>query len=237
MMSGAPPSQLKANDLKARIDMDAQEKQSVIKRYSDRLQEKGYCPEALGWGKHRHQLRYHILLSQWPLDGATVLDFGCGFGDMGAFAAEQGIAIDYSGVDINADLVATGKQAHPGFKLSARDFLADQAGETYDYIFSSGVHNLKLKDSPGFIKETFAVFSRCARKGFAINFISDKVDYQDEHLHYSDPGEILNLALGCSHRVVLRHDYMPYEFTVFVSKENEAVPGLHVYPEYRHFIK
>jgi len=52
-----------------------------------------------------------------------------------------------------------------------------------------------------------------------------------DHLHYSDPCAILEMAYGYSNRVVLRNDYMPWEFTVFVDKRTDFDPDLGVYPD------
>ncbi|MEI6420827.1 MAG: class I SAM-dependent methyltransferase [Lentisphaerota bacterium] len=217
--------------------MKNSEKEKIIKRYSERLATCGYSPETLGWGKHRHWLRYHILLDYWSFqDSDTLLDFGCGFGDMHTYCKSKKLTVSYTGMDINPDLIDTGKKVFPDVKLICRDSINDGLDQDYDYIVSSGVHSLKLNDSPGFIKATFELFNQHAQKGFAINFMSSRVDYQDEHLYYADPPEILALALKFSNRVLLKHDYMPYEFTIFVDKRQNPDPKLKVYPEYMQYL-
>jgi 2-polyprenyl-3-methyl-5-hydroxy-6-metoxy-1,4-benzoquinol methylase len=58
------------------------EKEMIIARYNERFKKYGYAPETLGWDKHRHNLRHHILRSLWDVSNKSVLDFGCGFGDL-----------------------------------------------------------------------------------------------------------------------------------------------------------
>jgi SAM-dependent methyltransferase len=213
--------------------MNEAEKQRVLASYSERLKKYGYSPRTLGWPKGRHRLRYFILLSQWPLAGTEILDFGCGFGDMYAYCREQGLDMDYEGMDINPDLIAEGLRQHPSARLFVHDALRDGLTRDYDYVFSSGVHNTKLEDNWSFIEASFELFNRHARRGFAVNFLSDKVDYPLEHAYHANPGRIMELAYRFSNRVTLRNDYMPFEFTLFIDKNEAFDPEIAVYDEFR----
>src|SRR5580698_2884517 len=98
--------------------MNDRDKDNIINRYNERLNRYGYSSETLGWGKKdRRKLRFHILSSQWNFDGCSVLDFGCGFGDFYAFAIESGLKIDYTGVDINPDLINEARKVFPTARL------------------------------------------------------------------------------------------------------------------------
>jgi SAM-dependent methyltransferase len=213
--------------------MNEDEKRRILATYSERLREHGYSPTTIGWPKRRHRLRYFILTSHWPLGGAEILDFGCGFGDLYAYCRERGIDVAYEGVDINPDLIAEGRRQHPEANLAVRDALVDGLPRDYDYVFSSGVHNFKLADSWSFITATFELFHHHARRGFAINFLSDKVGYPLAHAHHADPCRILELAYRYSNRITLRNDYMPFEFTVFVDKDERFDPEVAVYDDFR----
>ena len=62
--------------------MNDRDVEFVLRRYTERLETLGPVPEALGWTKGRHRLRYQVLLEAWHLSYGDLLDFGCGFGDM-----------------------------------------------------------------------------------------------------------------------------------------------------------
>lgn len=213
--------------------MNESEKQRVVAAYSERLRKHGYSPKTLGWPKGRHRLRYFILISHWPLAGAEILDFGCGFGDLYAYCREQELGVTYEGIDINPDLISEGRRQHPAAKLSVRDALRDGLVRDYDYVFSSGVHNIKLEDNWSFVKATFELFHRHSRRGFAVNFLSDKVDHRLEHAYHANPGQIVELAYRFSNRITLRNDYMPFEFTLFVDKDQRFDREVAVFDEFR----
>src|SRR4051812_6460169 len=217
--------------------MDEQEKRETLSRYDRRLEEFGHDPRTLGWHKRQHLLRYEILLSHWDLADADLLDFGCGFGDMYAYCQQSGRGgVRYHGLDLNHRLVAEGARRYPAASLFARDALTEGLPAVYDVIVASGIYNFRLKDNWDFITRTFALFARHSRQGFAVNFLSNRVDYTEDSLYYADPPRVLDLCYSYSRRVLLRQDYMPFEFTVFVDLRNSFDKRYTVFPEYLGFI-
>lgn len=211
--------------------MTSKELNDTIARYSERFKNYGYGPEALGWGKKdRSTLRFEILSSYWKLEGKAVLDVGCGFGDLYGYLKERGIAPrKYVGVDINADLIKEGKRHYPDADLRIENVIDDGIAEQFDIVLSSGIFNHKLEDNRGFIRKALTRFNEISNQGFCCNFLSNKVDFTYEHTFHSDPCEILELAYNFSRRVVLRNDYMPFEFSIFVDKHEEVDPKLTIY--------
>lgn len=117
-------------------EMDEADKEAIIDRYNERFIKFGYSPKALGWDKGLQGLRYHILLSHWPLQNKTILDFGCGFGDMFEYCCRHDYRVNYEGININENLLAEGARRHPGTQLSKRDAFVEGLARKYDYIFS-----------------------------------------------------------------------------------------------------
>ena len=214
---------------------DSGEKQATIRRYNRRLTRFGVGEKALGWGeKGRSGLRNEILLSLWELKTRSILDFGCGFGGLLDHLKTRGVPESrYLGIDINPRLIAQARRLHPQARFEVVDILRDETPLSADYVFSSGVFNHRLKDNDGFIRACLARFDEIAGRGFAVNFLSSHVDYRLKHTFHSDPARILDLAYRYSNNVVLRNDYMPYEFTVFVDKAAAVDRTLAVYENFR----
>lgn len=209
------------------------EKAALLKRYSERLAKYGPTIEALGWTKPKHRLRYRVLLEYWmatPHPGPLrVLDFGCGFGDMFGYLRESAMPIDYTGLDINPELIAVARQRYPAVRFLCLDPFEDELIETFDVVLSSGVHNYRLDDNDGFVRRSFDLFDRLATVGFAADFLSNRVDFRNAQNHYAAPEDILALALRYTPRVVLRHDYMPFEFAIFADKRSAIDEKLTVF--------
>jgi Methyltransferase domain len=213
--------------------MEPDEKAALLKRYSDRLAQHGPTIAALGWTKPKHTLRYRILLEYWLSQPLTqplrILDFGCGFGDLFGYAHGRELPIDYTGLDINADLIGVARERYPSARFLCMDLFADSLDERFDIVLSSGVHNYRLSDNQAFVERSFELFDRLSILGFAANFLSTRVNFRNEQNHYSAPEDVLSLALRYTSRVALRHDYMPFEFTIFADKRNEMHEKLTVF--------
>ncbi len=211
--------------------MDKSDKHKLIDHYNELFSQFGYSHKTIGWGKKRHFFRYEILLSNFDIKNRSLLDFGCGFGDLSDHLITKSLSVDYNGIDINEKLINEGIKQNPKRNISFSDPLSDGLNRNYDYIISSGVHNTKISDNLSFIKKTFDLFNSHARKGFSMNFLSSNCDYFEDNLYYSDPSEIIKLALSYSQKILIRHDYMPYEFTVIVHKDYEIEPKINIFSD------
>ncbi|MEA2017618.1 MAG: hypothetical protein U9N59_04145, partial [Campylobacterota bacterium] len=69
--------------------MPKTDKETVVKRYSDRYKKFGHSPKSLGWDKGKQNLRYHILFEEFDLENKSILDIGCGFGDANKLIRES----------------------------------------------------------------------------------------------------------------------------------------------------
>lgn len=217
--------------------MDAQEKAANRERYEARHAEFGYDPKTLGWTKGRHKLRYEMLLSGWPAGTASVLDVGCGFGDMAQYCQESGRGDwRYTGIDIVLALIEEGKRLRPDVDLRVHDMDAEGLPGGYDVIVASGVFSHRLKDNMAFVARAFELFAGAAKTGFAANFMSPVADVRYDHLFYPDPGEVFDLARRHSKRIAIRHDYMPFEYTVQVFADDAFSPDTVVFEPYEGLI-
>jgi len=56
-----------------------------------------------------------------------------------------------------------------------------------------------------------------AHRGVSVNFLSARTPNPlDPRSHYANPEETLARALGLTRNVVLRHDYKPNDFTIYL---------------------
>ena len=201
------------------------------------LDEFGHDPRTLGWSKFQHKLRYEILLSYWELSGADLLDFGCGFGDMYAYCQASGRGeVRYHGIDINPRLIAEGLKRYPGADLSVCDATVNGLPASYDVIVASGLYNFRLKTIWVSSPKHSGYSLQDAGREFSANFITNRTDFTEANIYYADPCVVLDLCYKYSRRVLLRQDYMPFEFTVFVDMRDSFDKTYSVFPEYLGFI-
>ncbi|MCH7532044.1 MAG: class I SAM-dependent methyltransferase [Gemmatimonadetes bacterium] len=197
-------------------------------RYRQRYEDHGYSPRTLGWNKDRQAIRFQSLSSLFDLKDASVLDIGCGFADLYTFLKDNDQApADYLGIDLVPELTEEAIRRLAGEPISVRcgDFLAEDIPPV-DFAFASGVFNHRFAqgDNEAFIEAVMRKAARVCRQGFAFDFLSDRVDRRLEHTFHSSPERILEIALNLSRRVVLRNDYLPFEFSIHVFLEDGFDP-------------
>ncbi len=204
--------------------MNESYKKKMIQRYEERYRQFGRSPQTLGWGKGgRQEIRFSILTDPiLSLPDTHVLDIGCGFADLYDFLIVQGWRGQYTGVEVVPSLIREAHKKHSQLEIIEADFLEWETGDKqYDAVVASGIFN--AKDDPDMnlcIHSTLKKMLAVCRIYAAADFMSTNVDYQHEIAHHSDPRQMLDLGFSLTRRVQLRHDYMPYEFSLFLFKDD-----------------
>jgi SAM-dependent methyltransferase len=192
-----------------------------VQRYEKRLQEFGYSPATLGWGVDgRQEVRFSILADlALRAPESSVLDVGCGFCDLYEFLEKRGWQGRYTGIDIVPGLIEVARQRHPDLDVRELDITDDSVSlDEYDFVISSGALNAALPSGSNELHIEVALRSmhRRSRHATCVDFLSSHVDFQKPGAYHTDPSWALAAAKRLTRRVLLRHDYMPYEFSIFL---------------------
>ena len=217
--------------------MDSRDRAATVQKYRMGYLEHGYSPKTLGWDKGRQDIRFEVLLSFFEVRGKSILDIGCGFGDLNRVLARgNGDSYQYLGIDLVRELIEEGRRRYAGGNITYlnADFLEYQFCESFDIVVASGIFNHKF-DSGGndlFVERVLKKAWTLCTEGIAFDFLSDKVDYRYDHTYHNNPERILGLAYGLSRNVCVRNDYMPFEFCLYVGKDDtfdrtDAVFNIH----------
>jgi SAM-dependent methyltransferase len=197
---------------------------NIIERYNKRYQEYGYDPKTLGWDKGKQDIRFDILTSQYNFNNKTILDIGCGFGDLNKTLGLKFPSYHYVGIDIVDTLLKEANKNFIGKNITfvKNDILKFNPGISFDYAIASGVFNHKLSSGGNylFIEAVIKKALSICKDGLAFDFLSDKVDHKLAHTFHSRPEKILSIAYKYSRNIILRNDYMPFEFSIFIFKND-----------------
>ena len=213
--------------------MKTEDRLDYVQRYEKRLQEFGYSPATLGWGIHgRQEVRFSVLAEPaLRLPECSVLDVGCGFCDLYDFLAQRGWRGRYTGFDIVPGLLDVARERHPDLDIRELDITADSIPcDAYDFVISSGALNAVLPSGNNETHIEVALRSMYQRSRIAtcVDFLSTYVDFQKPGAFHTNPGWALVAAKALTQRVILRHDYMPYEFSMFLFR-NDAISERNVF--------
>lgn len=202
--------------------MNEEEKQRITNRYRERLQKLGPGIDALASGTtERRATRFGILSSLGNMQGASVLDIGCGLADFYAYILENGIEANYTGYDITEDFIQIAQERFPNGHFEVRDIQTQGIPTRFDYIVSSQTFNNRFMhdDNMQVMQDVLRIAYEACDKGLAVDMMTSYVDFKEDHLFYYQPEDIFRYAKSLTKRVMLRHDYPTFEFAIFLFKD------------------
>lgn len=204
--------------------MDDLSKEYIISFFDKTLDLFGDRPEAVRWTKEGQIRHYEAMLDIGDIQGSKILDFGCGKGDFYGFLKDRGMDVKYTGIDINERLINLARNRYPGVDFRVLDIEKEDLQEDFDFIFLCGVFNLKVSGLDDLIRSALIKLFRHCRKGLAFNALSAHNPKKDYELFYLKPEDIFGFALkNLSPFLSLRHDRIPYDFTLFVYKGQNLI--------------
>lgn len=172
---------------------------------------------ALGWtSEEAQQQRFSVLAKIADLNNQSVLDVGCGHGDLSAYLQGLYPSVRYFGVEQIPELlnVAIEKYAAvPETLFFQGDFAASDLPST-DFILVCGSLNYRNSDPLFVLRMIEKLFANC-RKGFGFNLLSH-VDPPDGLLTSYKPGFIVEYCNRLTPNVTLIDGYRENDFTVFM---------------------
>lgn len=202
--------------------MNALRPESAAGWYAEKVRRFGYDHRGLGFGNRSSQeKRFDALMELGDLDGARILDVGCGFGDFLAWLNARGIEPRYTGIDICRPMIERCRKRFrgTGAKFQIADALTFVTDHPYDYIVASGIFGYDAKDARKRVQPTIERLFDLARIGLSVNFLSRCAVTRSPGRLYLHPADVLQFALKLTPAVRFDHTYMPNDFTLCLYRQ------------------
>ncbi|MDA8094287.1 MAG: class I SAM-dependent methyltransferase [Betaproteobacteria bacterium] len=176
--------------------------------------------EKVDSSKRSQLMRFEAFLQLHPLSGKSVLDVGCGVGDLFAYLQAKHIDTDYTGFDISPVMVARCNERFPNATFESGNFLDWEPTRRFDYAVAVGIHNnVRTEHNKGLLKAiTKKQFDLCSVAAH-VSILTDRYEKFAPHMQAWRAEEVLELALDITPYVLLRHDYLPHDFSVILYHE------------------
>lgn len=179
---------------------------------------------ALGYGSARSQeVRFEQFLRGFDLVGASILDVGCGFGDLFPFMTSRGVAPrSYIGVDLLEEFVLEARRrvTDERCRFATRNFIEDPVDDlSVEYAIACAALNTNLPNRDDFVKKFLTRMWEVSSKGFGFSMECSHY-FKGRTLDINlDPAYWLDYVCRTfTHRLVLFSDYHDADFTIFVFK-------------------
>ncbi len=193
------------------------DRQLVSERFTSMVVSEQDGFRAVGWGSHGSQMRRFEVMSQIAqLRGARILDVGCGLGAFHNWLTDNDFEHDYYGCDITLEMVKRARENTGLSTIYHGDLSMFSECEQFDYVFASGIFCFDVQGCHITMNKTVADMYALARKGVCFNTLSDLADSKEPDEFYANPARCLTDCQKLSRKVVLRHDYHPADFTVYL---------------------
>lgn len=201
----------------------------IAEYYNNAFIEYGDTPEGLAWDNQINlDKRYEVMfnLIKYPTQitpNTTVLDFGCGYGGFYKWIKEHEKLVEYTGLDINKEVLKVAEEKYPKITWMESDVHKDIFEANFDYIICNGTFTVKdtltQDEMWSFMTSTLEKLWTKTNRGIAFNVMSKLVDWERDdlfHVSIDELGWFLKNKL--SRNFTIRNDYGLYEYTVYVYK-------------------
>ncbi|RME41926.1 MAG: class I SAM-dependent methyltransferase [Caldilineae bacterium] len=191
--------------------------ESLAERYA-RLARTVSGVERVGWLDPLQQaVQFEVLLSLTIAPDASVLDVGCGVGDLLAALEARGFAGCYTGVDLLPAFVAEARTrfAHrPRTRFVVGDILTLTLPQ-HDFVFASGLFDYRTGDMPARFEQTIVRLEGWARCALAWNGYY-RLPPRRPDMWAVEPATVAALCRRLSPFWQFRADYAPGHYTAFL---------------------
>ena len=193
----------------------------VANHYQSLLAKYGVGPRAVDWrDEDQMNLRFKALSEIENLNGGSIADVGSGLGDLYGFLQKHGWHGEYTGFELISRFVAIARERHSLAEFIEGDSLSMNIQRKFDWVFLSGSLNVRFDGIEQFTHKVIEKMYAICNRGVAFNLMSTYVDFQKGDTAHNDPEKIFRFCKSLTRFVTLRHDYHPWEFTIYMFRSN-----------------
>ncbi|MBN1168314.1 class I SAM-dependent methyltransferase [Candidatus Woesebacteria bacterium] len=199
--------------------------EEIREAYQEKFDKYGYDPRSLFWkGLGASHQRFRQMWAEIDFNDKSVLDVGCGFGEMARFLTKRYSEVKYTGVDIVPEFINVAREKYPDLRFEVGDYFYDPMNEKFDIVIASGTLNSNVENNMDFRKNAIKVMFEHTKRVLAFNMLGkhpQPENKDDSNIWYADSLEILDYCMSLTRRVAFHANYHPRDFTIFMYPVNK----------------
>ncbi len=199
-----------------------QELMEKVKSYQKSFKKYKVHPQSLFWTSEKAAtLRYKELVADVDFTDKTVLDVGCGFGNIIPFISKKAKNFSYTGVDIVPEFIQAARDKYPKQRFILRDYFSQPLKEKFDIVISSGMLNSNFKEPYHFREKIIKALFDHARESIVFNMAGSypqPKNNQKYKIYYANSLIVLKYCFSLSSKIIFRHHYHQKDFTIVIFK-------------------
>lgn len=207
--------------------MNPIDRANILHYHRHRIAEYGTGTRALGWrGEESQRKRFEVIAAAADFNGATVLDVGCGRGDLKAFLDERFQGVHYLGVDQMPEFIADARTRYAGCPRTAlycADFSTAQLPAS-DIVVACGALGYRSAEPDFHFHMIRRMWAACA--GVLVFNLLDAASFAAHPLLVGrEAGPVMSLCRALAPDAELLRGYLEDDFTVVMRRGAAHAPG------------
>lgn len=200
--------------------MKLQQSTNQSKEYQKSLSKHGESPQSLKWASYKAATqRYKQIVADLDFEGKTVLDAGCGMGDLLPFMIAKTNKFKYVGADITPEFVKIAAKRYSGYNFEVRNPFENPSSERYDIVVSCGVMNSNTEGWQEERKQMIRQLYDSAKEAICFNMAGSMHPATEvKNIGYAYLPDILEFCTTLTHRFIVRNHYNTKDFTIILFK-------------------
>ena len=187
--------------------------------YENLVRKYGHDPRACDYGRAESQfIKFQVLSEVIPLANCSLLDAGCGFTDFATFLRSRFSGLKYWGIDLCPAMVNEARRNQPDLEVRVANISDAAFDRTFDVVTANGIFYLLGDQAWTRMQQIIRRMYGLATAAVAFNSLSTWAEDQEAGEFHADPLQTVDFCRGLTRRVVLRHDYHPRDFTIYLYK-------------------
>lgn len=176
--------------------------------------------KASGWESEEDQYGRFLLTSSIIKKESSVLDVGCGQGDLFTFLEQRMTTkpFSYTGIDASEKMIEIAKSKHPDVHFSCVDFLKLKEEQKYDHVFALGTFSLKALDQESYINSCISKCFRLTNHTCTITITSETSESKYNEIFYYKVSDVAKVASSLSKKIVINTASSPCEIILTLYK-------------------
>ena len=171
---------------------------------------------------------YHALMSRLPINNVTLLDVGCGQGDLIPFIYQNKKKVtQYHGIDVSAKMVDFAVKKYGPEMFTHGNFLDPERSFEYDVVVAAGPYNYRVHENYhqqfDYLRSAVTKMYKSCRRACAFTLLSShgyEIAKDWNELVCYEPWEVMEFCMQLTTAVVVDHASIPAEFTVSLFRDD-----------------
>ncbi len=196
--------------------------QAKIEEYQAKFREHKGSPKSLKWTSNESAVeRYRQIVADIDFESKSILDVGCGFGDIIPYIAAETQSFKYAGIDMVPEFVELAQQRYPDHDFHVGTYFESPLKQQFDIVLCCGALNSNMENAIEYRKQAIATMFAHANTAVVFNMAGHhpRPKYPDTStVYYADSKEILEYCYTLTSKLILRQHYSKKDFTVVLFK-------------------